>query len=85
LTITAFKNNSAIIRTPVFPLSHESPTSFIACGSIVSQQSPDIPVRLSHRNPPVYLLTVTFPIIFYVFPRLLCRGRWCVVFITNAG
>ncbi len=32
-----------------------------------------IPVRLSHRNPPVYLLTVTFPIIFYVSPRLLCR------------
>ena len=44
-------------------MSHESPPSFItcACGSIVSQQSPDIPVRLSHRNPPVYLLTVTFP------------------------
>ncbi|WP_213078376.1 hypothetical protein, partial [Escherichia coli] len=42
-------------------------------GSIFSQQPPGIPVRLSHRNLPVYLLAVTFPIIFYVSPRLLCR------------
>ncbi len=34
---------------------------------------PGIPLRLCHRNPPVYLRTATFPIIFYVSPRLLCR------------
>ena len=28
---------------------------------------------IGHRNLPVYLLAVTFPIIFYVSPRLLCR------------
>ncbi|EQZ84453.1 hypothetical protein G991_04620, partial [Escherichia coli UMEA 3703-1] len=30
---------------------------------------PGIPLRLCHRNPPVYLRTARFPIIFYVSPR----------------
>ena len=46
---------------------------------------PGIPLRLCHRNPPVYIRTARFPIIFYVSPGCYAGGEVAVFMTTPAG
>ncbi len=74
--VTTSENNSAIIRTPAsLPVLTKTIPSLsrVRAEASFRNNPPGIPLRLCHRNPPVYLRTATFPIIFYVSPRLLCR------------